>query len=101
MADQTYEGWTNVETWAVALVIDNDEPVLRSFVAFAQVALAKKRDAHDLGRVVQVQVRNLADVNAPRHSTSMRSALARAALARVNWRELAEHYMAKAAEAVR
>jgi hypothetical protein len=25
MSDQTYNGWTNYETWGVALVLDNDQ----------------------------------------------------------------------------
>ena len=35
MTDNTYNGWTNWETWHTALVIDNDEPMSRQSWALA------------------------------------------------------------------
>lgn len=91
-----YEGWANVETWAAALAIDNDAPVLASFVSFAETALANKRTL-EFHRIVRVHVETLADIDGSQ-STSMRSTLARAAMGRINFRELAEHYLTKARE---
>ena len=34
--DNTYNGWTNYETWNVALYINNEEPLYREAVRYAK-----------------------------------------------------------------
>lgn len=39
MAEDTYNGWTNYETWNVNLWLDNDEPLYRDLVSMTRRAL--------------------------------------------------------------
>lgn len=93
-----YEDFENYETWAVANAIDNDEAELSEVLAH----LARKSDRRP--RFVEAEF--AADIEKRvRHAhgivpEALRTELS-GRLSLVNWRELAEHYMAKAAEGVR
>lgn len=46
MTDEQYNGWTNYETWLMALNIDNDEGLQRAVLEF--VTLNPRVSAYDL-----------------------------------------------------
>jgi hypothetical protein len=54
MADTTYNGWTNYETWAIALWIDNDRASYDYWrdiaIAYWQQAADPRRKRHRLRR---------------------------------------------------
>lgn len=83
---ETYEGWANQETWQVANDIDNDAASLDDAVLDARWALRGVKPVLDLSRGMKIKARL--------------SGMAEAVVERVNWRELAEHYMTKAREGV-
>ena len=97
---EKYEGWANVETWSVALTIDNDRKLLTRIVAAAVVALKMSRSREEFAGDLADDVWAVSGHDGPFVSCEMRSALARAALARADWCQLAEHYMTKAREGV-
>lgn len=103
MADKTYNGWTNYETWNVKLWIDNNQgdyeywreqtrdcwanPVENQFIEShhdrAAIALADR---------LKDEFENAAQdiLDAANQSASVWSDLLGAALSEVNWREIAE-----------
>lgn len=82
--DKGYQGWSNYETWDVALWIDNDQGLFNC--------------VHDLGRVhlrnydFADAIKDLVESLAPELEASMFSDLLNAAISEVDWLELAEHY---------
>src|SRR5678815_4934778 len=94
MADETYEGWTNQETWAVANAIDNNERRLDGAVrlAGAHVALADVTGAEGCRSILEESLKMLCGGLRARRGDDF----AALNLWPVNWRELAEHYIAKA-----
>lgn len=105
MNDKQYNGWTNYETWAVKLWMDNDEGAQRHYAEAAQDAY----DNAEGGKVYASQTRkenaacSLADILKDEHEeraselglldgakTGVFSDLFGAALSEVNWYEIAE-----------
>lgn len=79
-----YNGWTNYETWNVALWIDNngwDEEV-REMVGGL--------DEYRAGKAIQEYIE---EMNPLADEASMFSDMLSAALSEVNWQEIAEHYV--------
>ena len=109
MSDTRYNGWTNYETWAVSLWMDNEEGTHDHWISVAEdvynneaeeqkhfskyddavVILADKiKEAHEeaLGEQLECAVMNV----------SLWADLLNASLSVVNWREIAEHLFSAA-----
>jgi hypothetical protein len=89
--DKTYNGWTNYETWAVALWLDNDEG---SHDHWREQALeAWRDDRKNAASNLADQLKAEHEENAPDLPASIYSDLLNAAASEVNWYEIAEHYL--------
>ena len=86
-ADQTYNGWTNYETWLTGLWLSNDQAtdrVAREIVTAAPDRVAAADALRDW----------IADANPLLGEASLYSDLLNAALGAVDWYELAEYLLA-------
>ena len=82
MAD--YNGWSNYETWNVALWLDNEQGSYDE----ARDMARRARSEHDLAGQLKDWVHEMA----PDLGASMFADLLGAALSEVDWYEIAEHY---------
>lgn len=100
--DKKHEGWTNYETWAVALWMDNDALRHRYWREAAHEARSEavdcKQVADGIWSVDEAGRYRLADWikediagEAPTKKPSVYSDLLHAALDAVNWQEIADH----------
>lgn len=99
MQTQTYNGWTNYETWAWKLWLDNEEPSYRHWQAQAKACLQNSEE----GKVFSKEERaamNLADMlkedcEDGAEAMNMRNGpycdLLNAAISEINWKEIATH----------
>lgn len=101
--DKTYNGWTNYETWSVALLLDNDEGSSAMRQEMAQQAWddAKAGDAYPSQTRLQAATYALQEAlkeyheknNPLANDNSVYAQLLSGALSEVNWRELASNYL--------
>ncbi len=83
-----YNGWTNYETWAVKLWMDNDEGLYLHLRDMAQAygkATAGFADS----------LKDLVEESAPELEASMYSDLLTHAIGRVDWFEIAENLLSE------
>jgi hypothetical protein len=95
MNEQGYNGWTNRETWATALHIDNDEGLLAPILEVAQL----HDNLTDLAGEIEAFISEVLDfdnVSTNRNAYLMLTDIG--SLYRVNWREIAEGYLVKVEE---
>lgn len=83
MTHKEYNGWTNYETWLMALWIDTDE---YQYATVREIA-GECSEAHDLATRIQ----ELMEADQP-ELTGLWADMLNSALSQVNWYEIAEHY---------
>ncbi len=105
MADKTYNGWTNYETWVVALWMGNEEGSCRAGQYMAEEAYdnaeadnsftREERAALDLADAMKAEYEEAKDCLLARSeaSASVWDDLIGAALSEVNWYEIAQHLL--------
>lgn len=90
MADEKYNGFTNYETWALKLWIDNEEPNYKAWRAEAREILADTPDKLQAVADLRDRLQEDTEAGAPEIPPSFYSDIMGAALGRVNWYEVAE-----------
>jgi hypothetical protein len=83
MAEETYEGWTNRETWLVALWLNNEQGLQEEAMAVCKTDGEMLQEA---AQSLEDWVRDLPEIGAT-HGFAID--LLNAALARCDWREIA------------
>lgn len=99
MSDNRYNGWTNYETWAVKLWIDNDQGSQEYWLEMAQSIRADRSNIESitvLADVLKDQHEEYAMEKLP--DAGVFSDLLAAALGSVNWREIAGNLIGESAE---
>ena len=98
MTHKEYNGWTNYETWAVALWLDNSEQSQGYWQEMAREALVHEDGeldsaAHRLALIMQSD-----HEEALPELTGFASDLLNAAMSEVNWQEIAKGFVSEALE---
>ena len=89
--EMAYNGWTNYETWNVALWLDNEEGSYHYWNDRAQ-EIANDEGKEDGACTLADELKASIGDNAPELEGTY-SDLLSAALSEVDWYEIAEHYM--------
>jgi len=84
---KTYNGWTNYETWNVALWLDNDEGTYN----YVREMAGESANEYDLA----VQLQAFVEEMAPELDASMFADLLGAALSNVEWSEIARNILSE------
>jgi len=96
-----YQGWTNYETWAVALWIDNDQGLYNES---RDRARDLTRDHYDDISRAEISLadwlKELITEGEPDLGASLYSDLLTAAIGEVNWDEIAENYIEEVKEEI-
>lgn len=90
----TYQGWTNYETWAVALWLDNDEGSYRYVRGdLLDSAREMESDTDSVCLILADSIEEMVKDGAPEMDASIYSDLLSAAYSEVNWHEIAKSIM--------
>lgn len=98
MKTKSYNGWTNYETWAVNLWLDNDEGSQSYWAEQATEALKRVRgDRDDIARGFADSIKEQHEEVLP-ELTGFAADLLNAAMSEVNWHEIATTLLDSAEE---
>jgi hypothetical protein len=92
MTEKTYNGWTNYETWNVALWIDNEEGSYRYWRDTTREISEESDEKEDAIYSVSKRLEDEIKEGAPELQGTY-SDLLSAALCEVNWYEIAENWV--------
>ena len=108
MEEKDYNGWSNRETWATALHIDNDQALLEIALDYAKHKIEDENKGDEEGYSFDLEATlegwlvddllTLENISGNHPLWLMLTDIG--SLYRVNWRELADHYLDQAREGV-
>jgi hypothetical protein len=93
VTSESYNGWTNYQTWAVALWLDNDEGTNEAVADLARAWEGESRDGgtvSDLAESIREYVHGFPSVEAVEERPSLAADLLGFALASVDWFQIAQ-----------
>lgn len=96
MENKKYNGWNNYETWAVALWIDNDYGSYQYRCELVGQVKEEHEDENKRENCLASGLRNwIEEQNPLTESASLFTDLLNSALSEVDWREIAENFLAE------
>lgn len=98
METQEYNGWTNRETWATMLHIDNDQGLLLPLLEVAQRNESVREVAEEIEAFLTEDVLNFDNVSTNHNAFLMLTDIG--SLYRVNWQEIAQSLLDNVKERV-
>jgi len=109
MKDESYNGWSNYETWCVSLWLDNEQVTYRywrwrawqcreraKYSPLVDDGVWEQKDAQRY--LLAAQLKEELEAAAPLQEASLYSDLLNAALSEVSWYEIAESILAENVE---
>ncbi len=87
MTEETYNGWTNRETWLVGLWLDNEQPAQELCMELAQAAQSDMAAGEAIEHAIDE-----GDMFGELPVTGFICDLINGALARVDWRAIGNHF---------
>ena len=90
MKTTEYNGWTNYETWNIALWMDNEEGSYRYWQEITSDCQEESNPARELADRLEESIRDSSPLAS---DASCYSDLLGSALDNVNWREIAENWL--------
>lgn len=94
-----YNGWSNYETWNVALWFDNDEGLYNERVEVGQRLWDEAEDEDDRSQAARIAladwIKSFTEEMTPDLGASMFSDLLSAALSEVDWHEIADNWLSE------
>ena len=96
----SYQGWTNYETWAVSLWLDNEEG---SYSYAGELAGESTEEAEDeqyleAKHILGDKLKRWMEESMPDLGGTLWADLLNAAFSEVDWTEIAEHYFEEATQ---
>jgi hypothetical protein len=99
MSDQEYNGWSNRETWATALHIDNDSGLYDNVLEQTKNYTDTEHPIAGLAGEIESFIDEVLDYENIKHNRNAFLMLTDiGSLYRVNWREIAEYYLTQVKE---
>lgn len=89
--DTKYNGWTNYESWSIALWIGNDRGTEELMEEFTNQA--RENDPEHPAYELSHMIKDYIEENKPVTDASLYSDLLQAAINSANYYEIAEHYL--------
>lgn len=87
---QTYQGYTNYETWNYCLHVDNNQEQLNFVLDLAEMIKDESETPnYDLSQALKQELEN----NMPDLTVDVYSDLLNGAMESINWYEVANHYL--------
>jgi hypothetical protein len=94
MKNDNYNGWTNYETWAAALWIDNDQSSYNYRNELAEQAKKNHRRKRDRINCLATSLKDwIEELNPLIDQANLFCDLLNAALSEVDWHEIAENFL--------
>lgn len=93
---EEYNGWTNRETWATMLHIDNDQGLLEPLLEVAKNTKTLYELEQEIKAFLEDDVLNFDNVSTNRNAFLMLTDIG--SLYRVNWTEIADSLMSRTLE---
>lgn len=93
----TYNGWSNYETWAMHLWLDNEQDSQERCLEIAQECMGNEHERYDVAHLLESEIEEVM----PDLGASVWADLLNAAWSEIEWYEIADAYLDAARENAR